>query len=81
MPDDYRQLLENHQQWQGVDSGPVQVDLGDRVRSYLDRDLDQHARPFTIVCSPAVSAISADHLEPTLRTAAAARAPVRLLTL
>jgi hypothetical protein len=79
--EDYRGVLDAHQRLQGVVGGPVQIDLGDRVRAYLDHDIDEHAQPFVIVCPPTLNSIGADQLEPTLRAAAAAHAPVRLVTL
>jgi hypothetical protein len=78
---DYREVLDAHRQPRSVSAEPVQVDLGNRVQSFLDHDVDEHARPFIVICPLTVGSIGADQLVPTLRAAAEAHAPIRLLTL
>jgi len=79
--DHYREVLDSHHQLQGAEATPLQVDLGNRVQSYLDHDVDERAQPFIVVCPRTLGSIGAEQLMPALRAAAAARAPIRLMTL
>jgi hypothetical protein len=80
-PDDYHRLLDSSWPQGSSEVEPIQVDLGDRVRSFMSDDLDKNARPFVLVCPPSFGAIGVSHLEPALRAAAEVNAPVRLVTL
>jgi len=82
--EDYRAFINalgTYREDEATRTSSVSVNIDEAAHSFLSHDVDDDAKPYVIVSSPQIDNIRADHLSATLRTAAAANAPVHLFTL